>query len=314
MPGRQRGRLVWTMAGMRTRSVLTALVTGLVMVLAGLSACSSKGPTPDPDAGGPSVATRPGVLPRADHVMVVIFENKDAEQVVGSPDAPFLTSLARAGAIFTDSHGVAHPSQPNYIALLSGSTHGVTDDSCPQRLSGPSLPGLLLAAGDTVTGYSEDLPHSGFTGCHSGGYVRKHNPWVDFPDLPPAVNQPLSALPRDYARLPTVSFVIPNLCHDMHDCPVSAGDAWARQHLSGYLGWAATHNSLLLVTFDEDNGSTANHIPTIAAGPMVRPGSVNSQQIDHYTVLRTVEDMYGLAPLGLAASAHPITGIWTPPQ
>jgi len=241
---------------------------------------------------------------------VVIFENEDARKIVGAPDAPYLTSLAGAGATFTDAHGVAHPSQPNYLALFSGSTQGVTDDSCPQTFAGPNLAAELAAAGRTFVGYSEDLPSQGYTGCGSGGYARKHNPWVDFGALPSSVNQPYSALPTDFADLPTVSFVVPNLCDDMHDCGVAAGDAWAQQHLSGYVAWAQKHNSLLVLTFDEDNGSAANHIATVLVGPMVTTGA-SDQRIDHYSVLRTVGDMYGLPPVGHAADAAPLAGIWS---
>jgi acid phosphatase len=243
--------------------------------------------------------------------VVAVFENEDAPDVVGSGRAPYLTSLARSGAWFTNAHGETHPSQPNYLALFSGSTQGVTDDSCPQTFSTPNLAGQLRAAGRSFTGYSEGLPAAGYTGCRTGGYARKHNPWVDFPALPASVNQPLSALPRDLAQLPTVAFVVPDLCSDMHSCPVATGDAWARAHLSGYVAWARTHDSLLVVTFDEDEGTAANHIPTFLVGPMVRPGTTSAQRIDHYDVLRTLEDMYGLAPLGSAATAQPLTGIWT---
>jgi acid phosphatase len=242
--------------------------------------------------------------------MVVIFENEDAEKIVGGPDAPYLTSLAGSGATLTDAHGVAHPSQPNYLALFSGSTHGVTDDSCPQNFSGPDLASELAKAGRTFVGYSEDLPSEGYTGCRTGRYARKHNPWADFPDLPASVNQPYSALPADFSQLPTVSFVVPNLCNDMHDCGVAAGDAWAKQNLSAFVAWARGHNSLLVVTFDEDNGSRANHIATILVGPMVTAGTYD-QRIDHYSVLRTLEDMYGLPPLGQAAGAAPLTGVWS---
>jgi acid phosphatase len=228
---------------------------------------------------------------------VVVFENKDAGSVLGAADAPYLNELAGAGASLTDSHGVAHPSQPNYLALFSGSTQGVTDDSCPQSFSGPNLAGQLRAAGRSFTGYSEGLPSAGYTGCRAGGYARKHNPWVDFPALPASVNQPLSALPQDYAALPTVAFVVPDLCSDMHNCDVSTGDAWARAHLAGYVAWARTHDSLLVVTFDEDEGSSGNHIATFLVGPMVRRGA-SAQRTDHYGLLRTIEDMYGLPPAG----------------
>jgi phosphatidylinositol-3-phosphatase len=253
-----------------------------------------------------------GPLPRPDHVVVVVFENEDAEDIVGSGDAPYLTSLAESGAELTDAHGETHPSQPNYLALFSGSTHGVEDDGCPVDLSGDNLASQLLASGRSFVGYAEGLPGPGYSGCESGDYVRKHAPWVDFTDLPASVDQPLSAMPTDYAQLPTVSFLIPDVCNDMHDCGVSTGDAWAEEHLAPYAEWAADHNSLLIVTFDEDSdsGSRSNHIPTIVAGAGVAP-TRSDQRIDHYNLLRTIEDMYGLDPLGHAAHADPITGVWT---
>ena len=294
-----------------------------VLLLAG---CSSGGGTDaatgsgsgEPDSTSPSETTKTAdapsseaasVLPTPDHVMVVLFENKDADSISAS-NAPYLTSLAERGAALTSSHGVAHPSQPNYLALFSGSTQGVTDDSCPNTFSGQSLASQLLAAGRSFAGYSEDLPSAGYTGCSSGDYARKHNPWVDFSSLPTSVNQPLSALPGDYSKLPTVSFVIPNLCSDMHDCPVATGDAWAKAHLAGYVSWARTHDSLLVVTFDEDDNTVANHIATFLVGPMVRVGT-SPQHTDHYRVLRTIEAMYGLEPLGEAAATTPLADIWT---
>src|SRR5689334_19858090 len=168
----------------------TAVVLAVLLVLGGCSA--TPGTTSD---ALPSSTTAPATsdadgLPEPAHVVVVVFENKAAEQVLGSPDAPYLTSLAASGAEFTDAHAETHPSQPNYVALFSGSTQGVTDDSCPLSLTGDTLAGQLLGAGLTFTGWSEDLPAAGSTVCTAGGYARKHNPWVDFPALPAAVNQP----------------------------------------------------------------------------------------------------------------------------
>lgn len=288
--------------GVRFGAVLLAL--GL---LAGCG--SATGPTPDPDSNPPAVPTLDRSIPRPAHVVVVIFENKDDSQVVRGAAAPYLTSLAKSGATFTNSHGIAHPSQPNYIALLSGSTHGVTDDSCPQNLRAkPNLVRQLLDAGYSVTGYAESMPADGYTGCATSGgrYTRKHNPWADFSNIPASSNLRYARFPSDLSKLPTVSFVISDMCHDMHDCSVSTGDDWARAHLHRYVTWAQTHHSLPIITFDEDSGTSANHIPTIMVGPMVRPGQVN-QRIDHYNVLRTLEDMYGVPALGHAASAHPIT-------
>jgi phosphatidylinositol-3-phosphatase len=284
-----------------------------VLALLSLAACTPHGPTAGPAAPSVPVPSAPGALPRPDHVLVVIFENKSYAQVVGAPDAPYLTSLARAGANFTDAHGEYHPSQPNYIRLLAGSAFGVGDDSCPQDLGDrPNLARQLLDARLSFAGYSDGMPADGFTGCASPDhrYARKHNPWVDFADVPAADNRTGGAFPTDFAALPTVSFLIPDMCDDMHDCAVSAGDAWARRALPAYLAWAAAHNSLLIVTFDEDEGTGANHIPTIMVGPMVRPGDVTAR-VNHDTLLRTLEDMYGLAPLGAAATTAPVTGVWT---
>lgn len=302
-------------------------MAGLVLCL--VASCSSGGPsdnagsTAGPSAGaepsgagngdgppsGPASSADPGGGSRPDHVMVVIFENEDATDVLGSGDAPFLTSLAASAATFTDAHGETHPSQPNYLALFSGSTYGVTDDACPQKLSGNNLAGQLADAGWSFVGYSEDLPRPGYTGCQKGDYARKHAPWVNFQGLPASVNQPLSAMPADYARLPTVSFVVPNLCNDMHDCGVAAGDAWAEKNIADYASWATSHNSLLLVTFDEDSGTSDNHIATIVAGAGVQP-TISDQYVDHYSILRTLEDMYGLTPLAAAADAEPMADAW----
>ena len=259
-----------------------------------------------------STAPSSSSVPTPDHVMVVVFENEDAKDVLGSGKAPYLDSLAARGVSFTDAHGEAHPSQPNYLALFSGSTQGLTDDSCPNSFDTPNLAAQLLAAGRTFVGYSEGLPAVGSTNCHTGDYARKHVPWANFPSLPVSVDQPYTALPQNLAALPTVAFVIPDLCHDMHDCGVRAGDDWARANLSEYVDWAQTHNSLLLVTFDEDSGSAGNHIATLMVGPMVTPG-VSDQRIDHYTLLRALEDMYGLPALGHAAHAAPLTGVWAGP-
>jgi hypothetical protein len=301
-----------------SRLALVPLVIALLLV--GCSAgrggapgaTSSRAAAAAPSSAPPSADAPSGDtgLPRPDHVMVVIFENEDVENVLGSPDAPYLTQLAASGATMSDAHAETHPSEPNYLALFSGSTQGVTDDSCPLTFSGDNLAAQLRAAGETFVGYAEGLPEAGFAGCRSGDYARKHNPWANFPALPAEVNQPLSALPSDFADLPTVAFVVPNLCHDMHDCGVAAGDAWARSFLPRYVAWAADHDSQLIVTFDEDDGSAANHIATFVVGAGVRR-TTSGQLIDHYSLLRTMEQMYGLPAIGEAAQAEPITGIWT---
>jgi phosphatidylinositol-3-phosphatase len=263
--------------------------------------------SPSPSVPG---ATSSASVPRPRHTVVVMFENHAYGEVIGNPEAPYINSLAREGALFTSSYAVTHPSEPNYLALLSGSTQGVTSDQCPTTLREPNLAADLIAAGLTFAGYSEGLPAPGSHACAAGGYARKHVPWTDFSNIPRSVNLPFGMFPAgEYARLPDVSFVIPDLCHDMHDCQVGTGDAWLRQHLGGYARWAMTHDSLLIVTWDEDDGLHSNRIATIFVGEQVRAGRY-SRPVDHYNVLRTIEQAYGLPFRGEAARHYPITWVW----
>ncbi len=172
-------------------------------------------------------ATAPQVpaIPRPDHVLVVMEENHAYSEIIGSPQAPYINGLATAGASFTNSHGVEHPSQPNYLDLFSGLNQGVVGDSCPNTYTTQNLGSALITAGFTFTGYSEDLPAAGSLVCTSGAYARKHSPWINFTNLPTSTNQPLTAYPTDYSQLPTLSFVIPNLNNDMHDGTIAQGDS-----------------------------------------------------------------------------------------
>ncbi|WP_412539368.1 alkaline phosphatase family protein [Longispora sp. K20-0274] len=286
----------------RQVAIVAAAVAAIATAGAGV-AMASQAPV------GTAVAV--AAVPRPDHVVVVVFENKDYSTIIGSSSAPYFNSLAGQGASFTQSFGVTHPSQGNYVAMFSGSQQGVTDDSCPKNLGNvANLGSQLIGAGFTFKGYSESMPSDGYTGCSSGNYARKHNPWVDFSNVPAASNVRFSSFPTDYTTLPTVSYVVPDMCNDMHDCSVSTGDTWLKNKLDGYAQWAKTHNSLLIATFDEDNFSSVNQIATVMVGEKVRTGSY-SEQINHYNVLRTLEDAYGLSALGNAASATPITDIWT---
>src|SRR5437879_5503658 len=151
-----------------------------------------------------TAATR---VPRPDHVVMVIEENHSYPQIIGNPAAPYINSLAQQGALFTASLGVDHPSQPNYLALFSGSTQGVTDNACPDRFTAPNLASELIAAGLTFGGYSEDMPSVGYTGCSSLAYRRKHNPWVDWQgvEVPATVNMPYTSFPANFSTLPTVA-------------------------------------------------------------------------------------------------------------
>ncbi|ALO93434.1 Secreted acid phosphatase [Streptomyces hygroscopicus subsp. limoneus] len=262
---------------------------------------------------GEGSAHAAGAVPSPDHVVVVVFENHAYSQVIGSSSAPYINSLKAGGANLTQSYAETHPSQPNYFALFSGSTQGITDDSCytPGFSSAPNLASELIAAGRTWASYNETLPSRGSTTCSSGTYARKHNPWFGFSNVPTSTAKTFAQFPTDYSTLPQVSFVVPNLCSDMHDCSVSTGDTWLKNNLGAYATWAKTHNSLLVVTFDEDNRLSGNKIPTVFYGQPVAAGSSSSTTYNHYDLLRTLEDTQGLTThAGNAASAKDITGIW----
>jgi acid phosphatase len=249
--------------------------------------------------------------PKPDHVIIVMMENRGYHNIIGSSNAPYLNSLAKQGALFTNSFALTHPSEPNYIALMSGSPQGVTDDSCPHTFKADNLAHQLVSSGGSFVGYSESLPKAGYTGCDKGNYARKHSPWVNFSDIPASANQPYTSFPTDYTQLPTLSWVTPNLQNDMHDGTIPQGDTWLKKNLDGYAQWAKKHNSLLIITWDEDEDDGGNNsIPTIFVGAKVKAGQY-SEKINHYTVLSTLESAFGLPALGSAAKAKPITDIWT---
>jgi phosphatidylinositol-3-phosphatase len=268
-------------------------------------------------------------LPQPDHVVVVIFENHSFAQIIDAGRAPFISSLAANGALFVNAFAVAHPSQPNYFALFSGSTQGVRDNA-DHSFDAPNLAAALAAANKSFVGYVET------------GSPRQHDPWQSFNNAQ-NVERKLSELPNDFTQLPTVAFVIPNLDHDMHGEPgnwrrwrtwpswierhlralipglnhglderlVRHGDTWLKDHLGSYADWAKAHNSLLIVTFDEDDDHAGNHIPTIIFGAGIRPGRY-AERITHYNLLSTLLAMYALAPFAEAMINSPIDSIWQP--
>ncbi len=259
----------------------------------------------------PRVSLAAAALPTLAHVVIVVEENRSQANIIGNQSAPFINALAANGAMMAQSFAETHPSEPNYLALFAGDTFGVTKDVCPVNGGAqPNLGSELLAAGYTFVGYAEGLPSVGSAVCSAGKYARKHVPWANFTNIPPTNSVPFSAFPMgSYASLPTVSFVIPNNDDNMHDGSIAAGDAWLNRQLSGYANWAVANNSLLIVTWDEDDNTSRNQIPTVFYGAHVQRGSYN-EQITHYNVLSTLEQMYGLPKTGNAAAAPAITAIW----
>ena len=256
-------------------------------------------------------------IPRPDHIIIVIEENHSYRQVVGSDNAPYINELIKAGAFFTNSHGVAHPSQPNYLALFSGNIQGVTNDNCLENqtpFTTSNLGTSLLQNGFTFKGYAQTMPSDGYLGCqyklsaltNAYLYARKHAPWVNWQgrkknNFPDSLSLPMSKFPTNYNMLPTVSFVVPDMDNDMHnsgkpgkEAAIRRGDTWLKDNLDNYIKWAQQHNSLFILTFDEDNFKKKNHIPTLFLGSMVKSGKY-SEKINHYNVLNTIEAIYGLS-------------------
>lgn len=255
-------------------------------------------------------------LPHPDHVVIVIEENHSYAQIMDKRNsASYIHALAKRGTLFTASYGVSHPSQPNYLALFSGSTHGISNDACLGSFNQNNLASTLIGGGFSFATFSESLPATGDLSCSSGAYQRKHNPAANWQGtrLPAGVNRrfaDFANLPRgDFSGLPTVSFVIPNQDNDMHDGSFEAADEWLKTHIAPYVDWAMQHNSLLILTWDEDDFRGDNRIVTILAGQMVKPGA-SPQRIDHYSVLRTLLDFYNLPALGASRDAEPIKGVW----
>jgi phosphatidylinositol-3-phosphatase len=292
-------------------------------------------------AGGP--VAWPANLPVYDHIVIVIEENKDYDQIIGNKAAPYINRLASEGARLTRMFGEEHNSQGNYFWLFSGSDQGVgfndqvpgsATDTSPFKAG--SLGQQLIKKGLSFKGYAESLPAAGATATlvpancsHNCIYGRRHVPWISFAGIPngrdpkTSTNLRFSDFPASYDELPTVAFVVPDLNHDMHNGnparSIPAGDGWLRQNLDTYYQWAKTHNSLLIVTFDESDDKSGyqgltdpgissprdqasrdrqNRIATVFAGAHVKPGYAASQIATHVNILRTIEAMYGLPKSG----------------
>jgi phospholipase C len=266
------------------RSVLAAVAAALA--LAGSGAASRNVPGPCGRGRAPA-AWR--------HVLWIWLENESFDQVIGSRDAPYLTGLAHACGLATNYHAVAHPSLPNYIAATSGSTWGIADDDPPSAhpLAKPSIFAQVAAAGLSWRSYEESMP----TNCDrasSGAYAVKHNPAAYYTGLRGACAVSDVPLPTR-GPLPAFTLVVPNICDDMHSCPVSVGDRWMRRFVTSLVaGRAYTDGTTaIFVTFDEGT-DPANHVATIVVAPSTPRGTVSATRFDHYSLLKTAEELLRL--------------------
>jgi hypothetical protein len=265
-----------------------------------------RGPTPGP-ANPCGVQASVGPV---QHVVWVVFENHDYSQIIGNPDAPTFNAAAQACGLATNFTAEAHPSLPNYIAMTSGGTQGITDDSGPS--SHPlNVPNIFQQLGSGWRALEDEMP-SNCAMSDSGDYAVRHNPAAYYTNLGGACQTqdvPLADPPDISARF---TFVTPSVCHDMHSnsCAgngdvIKQGDAWLAQwlpKLESRPEYAAGH-TVIFITFDENDYSGANHVPTIVISPSTPRGYQNAAAYTHYSMLLTTEQLLGLPPIGSAAGA-----------
>ena len=259
-------------------------------------------------------------MPAMDHVFVVVMENHAYSSIIGSSSAPYINSLVASGGLATNYYAVAHPSLPNYLALVGGSTFGITSDCTTCWISSPSIADNLESAGRSWKAYVESMPSACYVG-DSSPYAQKHNPFVYFNSIRTnatrckAHDVPYTQLAVDLqsaSTTPNYAFITPNMCNDMHDCSVATGDAWLKQQVPLILKSPAftTQRSLLAITWDEDDSSSANHVPLIFVGPGVRAGATTSLGYNHYSLLHTFEAALGLPALtSVDAGAPPVSDL-----
>lgn len=254
--------------------------------------------------------------PVAPHVMLIVEENRSESDVIGSSDAPYINALAATHGLAVASYGQSHPSLPNYLELLSGSTHGVSDDGTQYSFAGPTLVDQLAGQHVTWRAYMESMPSACYTGGSSGQYAKKHDPFMYFQSITQNASQcqnvvPLRSLQTDLNSTQAADFIwiTPNLCDDGHDCATATSDSWLQDELATVLSSAwFQQNGLVIVTWDEgsDNrgccgGADGGHIATIVIAANQQEHLTSAQSVDHAGTLRTIEQLYGLPLLGDAA-------------
>jgi phosphatidylinositol-3-phosphatase len=241
----------------------------------------------------------------ARHVFVIVMENKSPQEALSGT---FTASLASSYGEATNYRAVAHPSVPNYLALTSGSTWGVTDDSY-HALPSQDIGDQLTKAGVTWRAYMDGL---GSGGCLDSPvpYDPGHNPFAFYGGACPPNVVSLTSLAADLSgNTPLFSWITPDMCHDEHSCDVSVGDAWLQQTvglITASQAWTA--NGVLFIVWDEDDGSAENRVLSLVVAPH-QGHRVSNQPYSHYSLLATMEDLLGVGRLGQAAGAKAMSDL-----
>jgi hypothetical protein len=280
--------------------------------------------TPSPAASprSPAVSTVPTPsdagagfrgVPAFRHVYLIVMENKAYGSIVGSSDAPYLNDLIRRYGLATRYTAVAHPSEPNYIALFSGATQGVSDDGV-HNLDAANLADELEATGRTWRVFAQNVPLGCYTGAVASGgpdgrgtYARKHEPAISFTSIAgdPGRCRNISDFSHFDPAVADFELIVPNMCNDMHDCQVATGDRFLQSFVPQITGDAAFANSVLFITWDEgtDSAGGGGRVATIVVSPLVSAGFTSDMAYSHYSLLRTIQDAWRLGCLQHTCSA-----------
>jgi phosphatidylinositol-3-phosphatase len=268
----------------------------------------------------PLITTRPGLpgdVPEFKHIFTIVLENKGYIKMLEGDEAPYFQSLAQQYGLAESYYGIQHPSLPNYLALIGGDTFGINENCTDCLINAPTIVDQFEAAGISWKAYMESMPTPCFVGDKGSLYQQKHNPFIYFTTIrnnPARCNRivPFTEFASDLQAntLPSYVWITPNMCNDMHDCAIKTGDAWLRTWVSQIMASPAWQDrGVLFITFDEgeldDNSGCCQygqggHLATLVISPLGKPGYRSQTLFSHYSLLRTIEDSWGLPPLGKA--------------
>lgn len=282
--------------------------------------------TPSSSESGPAQASEsPAASPSPSSVsesetpvFVIVFENKDAAEILSGKQAPYFASLAREYAHAANYRAVTYPSQPNYLALFSGSTQGIQDNEL-YDIDAPNLADQVEEAGLTWRLAAENVAPGCFTGSFSldgpdgeGIYSRKHNPAISFTSISgdPVRCASITDFTSFDPEAADVTFIVPNDCHSMHDCSIAEGDAWLQGFLPRILeSDAYREGGVVIITFDEDRGDLDNYVATVVVSERAVRGAASERPYTHYSLLRTVQELLGLPCLAESCDAEPMSDL-----
>lgn len=289
----------------------TAVTTNAITFSTQEILTESPAPTPNTPVGDTPCGVRSDRPLRYAHVIVIMMENHDGSQVIGSSRAPFQNQLAAQCGLAANYSAVGSPalSLPNYLALTSGTALGgryaARCEPITCNTDAVNIFSQLAQEHKSWKAYEESMR----VNCelrNDGRYAVRHNPPPYYSNLDGTCltnDVPLGSITSGHFigdlaadKLPDFAFVTPNLCNDTHDCPVSTGDAWLRSWVTKILASPAYQagNTALFITYDE--GDKTNFVPALIVAPSVPAGTRSDVPFNHYSLLRTMQQLLGLSP------------------